>query len=103
MTTLVCGYCEKVFELKPSVARWRAKKRMEQSGSSTLFCSNSCGVLSHAGSGLGGSLSFKRRSWMSDEVWFYEKTLVELGLGMDRGISKLVIYTLDNPFKDPDY
>jgi hypothetical protein len=96
-TAFACGYCEKDFSLKSSVARFRLKQTMLKSGGNKLFCSRSCSMMVRRGRGLGGARKFARRDGWSDERWYWERKLVELGLGMDRGVDKWILYSLDDP------
>lgn len=89
----VCPYCEKVFK---ATAR-ELKSRINASKSGKIYCSHSCRSLGWQQGKKGNIHSFKRRPGWDDERWHWEKLLVEAGLGMGRGETDYIQYTLDDP------
>jgi len=82
--TLRCAYCEEEFTEMPGRMMRRLRQMAEHSGGTQLYCSKQCAR--HARTDRAGCTAiFKRRAGWSDEKWFWERKLVGLGLGMDRG------------------
>lgn len=86
-----CGNCEKKYKLRPHQLRWRLAKTKH----GKLFCSRNCASSGHHR--RGNVHLFKRRDWWDDVRWYWERELVKLGLGMERGIAAFIEYTLDHP------
>jgi hypothetical protein len=89
---LFCPECDQLF----SRTKPRYLDYLRKSKSGKLFCSVSCASTFHTRTANTGALSrFKRRRGWSDERWEWERKLVELNLGMDKGFSRLD-YGLDD-------
>lgn len=90
--TETCGCCEKEFVLPLAEHDRRLKQMAAHSGKTKLYCSRACSALESSKDRPGNIAQFKRRPGWSDERWYWERLLVQLGLGEMRGISSYLDY-----------
>lgn len=86
--TLECADCGEMFKLSLFEAKRRLGQMAKHGGGLALFCSQSCANAARTDNS-GALARFKRRAGWTDEKWEWERKLVELNLGMGRGLARL--------------
>ena len=96
LVTILCGNCDKGFELSERRARIRHKQRADNGNDDgRLFCSIPCASQYHMAHGKVHGRKPKVRNWKSDDQNYWEQVLHDERLGMWRGWnSKVVLYGL---------